>query len=418
LNNQPLEEALENFMRFLSEEGALTAGTPETIPVEEALDRITAGPIYARISSPHYNASAMDGVAVLAAKTTGASETSPRQLKVDQDFVVVDTGDPIPPDFDAVIMIEDVNYPDNETIEIMAEASPWQHVRLMGEDIVAAEMILPGNHKIKPADIGGVLAGGITEIAVHARPKVALMPTGTELVQPGSELKPGDIIEYNTRVLAAMVRQWGGIPIRREITVDDYDLLKKTMLSAVEEADILLINAGSSAGREDFTSSLISELGVMVTHGVAIKPGKPTILGVIKGKPVIRVPGYPVSAILCMDLFLKPIIYRKQGLLPPPVAKTEAIVSRKLVSPLGLEEFVQVKLGRVGEKIIATPISRGAGVIMSMVQADGMLRVPRTSEGFNAAETVQVELHRPLDEVLETTVVIGSHDIAMDVRGD
>ena len=156
----------------------------------------------------------------------------------------------------------------------------------------------------------------------------------------------------------------------------------------------------------------------MITHGVAIKPGKPTILGSIKGKPVIGVPGYPVSSMLCMDLFVKPIIFRRQGMLPPQVAKTEAIVSRKIVSPLGMEEFVRVKLGRVSDKIIATPISRGAGVIMSMVRADGILRVPRTSEGFNAAETVQVELQRSLDEVLETTVVIGSHDIALDVLGN
>ncbi|WP_066632697.1 molybdopterin biosynthesis protein [Desulfolucanica intricata] len=415
LNNQPREEALENFMRFLEEEGALKPGEPEMIPVEDALDRVTAAPIYARISSPHYHASAMDGVAVPAVKTFGASETSPKQLRADEDFIVVDTGDPIPANCDAVIMIEDVHYISNDVIEITSAASPWQHVRLIGEDVVATEMILPANHRLRPADIGAVLAGGVNEIAVHPRPKVALMPTGSELVQPGSDLKPGDIIEYNTRVFGAMVRQWGGIPLRREITVDDYELLKETMLKAVDDADILLINAGSSAGREDFTGSLISDLGVILTHGVAIKPGKPVILGAIRGKPVIGVPGYPVSAMLCMDLFVKPVIYKKLGSLPPIVPKTNAIVSRKIVSPLGMEEFIRVKLGRVGDKIIATPISRGAGVIMSMVRADGMLTVPRASEGFNVAETVEVELQRSLDEVLETTVVIGSHDIALDV---
>lgn len=415
LADHPLEEAIKNYLEYLSGEGALAPGPPEKIEVERAVGRVTAAPIYARTSSPHYHASAMDGIAVRAALTFGASDASPKQLELGEQVVVVDTGDPLPAGCDAVIMIEDVHFISEGAFEITSSAVPWQHVRVIGEDVVATEMILPANHRLRPVDLGGILAGGVTEILVHPKPVVALLPTGTELVQPGGDLKPGDIIEYNSRMFAAMLEEWGAQGERHGITVDDYDLLKEQILAAVERYDIVVINAGSSAGREDFTAGLIGELGEVITHGVAIKPGKPVILGAIKGKPVIGIPGYPVSAVLTMDLFLRPIIYRKLGAVPPVKPHAKALVSRKIVSPMGVEEFVRVKLGRVGEKVIATPISRGAGVIMSMVRADGMLRVPRLSEGFRAGDETSIELLRPLEEVQETTVIIGSHDIALDV---
>lgn len=415
LEDKPLEEAQQEYLAHLAGVGALAPGPSEVIAVEEAAGRVTAAPVYARTSSPHYHAAAMDGVAVRAADTFGASDATPKRLTLGAPASVVDTGDPLPPECDAVIMIEDVHFIDENVFEITAGVVPWQHVRVIGEDVVATEMIVPANHRLRPVDLGGILAGGLTEIAVHPRPKVALLPTGTELVQPGVPLKPGDIIEYNTRVLGAMVEEWGGSPQRREITVDDYQALKERLEEAVAECDVILINAGSSAGREDYTAELIGEFGRVLTHGVAIKPGKPVVLGEVAGKPVIGVPGYSVSAVLAAELFVKPIIYSKLGAVPPVREKTSAIVSRKIVSPMGTEEFVRVKLGQVGDKIIATAISRGAGVIMSMVRADGILRVPRLSEGYNAGESVTVELMRPLAEVRETTVIIGSHDIALDV---
>ncbi|HBX23210.1 MAG TPA: molybdopterin biosynthesis protein [Desulfotomaculum sp.] len=415
LDDKPLEQALAEYLAHLAGVGALQPGPGEMILVEEAAGRVTAAPVYAKTSSPHYHASAMDGVAVQAADTFGASDAAPKQLNLGEYALVVDTGDPLPPGCDAVIMIEDVHFINENTFEITAGAVPWQHVRVIGEDVVATEMIVPANHRLRPVDLGGILAGGVTSVSVYPRPRVALVPTGTELVQPGAELKPGDIIEYNTRVLGALVEQWGGQPVRRQITADDYEALKATLRGALEECDMVLINAGSSAGREDFTAHLIGELGRVLTHGVAIKPGKPVVLGEVNGKPVVGVPGYPVSAVLAVDLFVKPVIYSKLGSVPPAPQKTNVVVSRKIVSPMGTEEFVRVKLGQVGEKIIATPISRGAGVIMSMVRADGMLRVPRLSEGFNGGQVVPVELMRPLEEVRETTVVIGSHDITLDV---
>ena len=415
LDDRPWEEALAGLLAHLEAKGSLLPGGAEEISVEQALGRVTAEPIFAVNSSPHYNASAMDGIAVDSALTFGASDASPKRIQLGDKAQVVDTGDPIPAGSDAVIMIEDVHFIEDEIFEITSAAAPWQHVRAIGEDVVATEMILPANHRIRPMDIGGILAGGVMRVKVHPKPKVALLPTGTELVQPGGELKPGDIVEYNTRVFGAMIESWGGEALRWPITVDNWEKLKDSLLQAVDRADMVVINAGSSAGREDFTAELIRELGTVLTHGAAIKPGKPVILGEIMGKPVIGVPGYPVSAYLTMELFVRPVVYQKLGSIPPLPQTTEAIISRKMPSPMGVEEFIRVKMGQVGEKIIATPISRGAGVIMSLVRADGMLRVPRLSEGFRAGETVKVELMRPLEEIRQTSVVIGSHDMALDI---
>jgi len=177
-----------------------------------------------------------------------------------------------------------------------------------------------------------------------------LIPTGNELVEPGTELEAGKIIEFNTRMLAAMVEEWGGIARRFNTVPDDLEAIKKALLSALQIADMVLISAGSSAGREDFTAEVIRRLGSVLVHGVATRPGKPVILGTVENKPVIGVPGYPVSAYLCAELFVKPVIYRKLGSLPPAREKANAMVSRKLVSSLGVEEFVRVKLGRVGNQ--------------------------------------------------------------------
>lgn len=415
LDNTPLEEAKNKYFNRLHELDALRTMEGENIPVDAALARVTAEPVFAAVSSPHYHASAMDGVAVNAEETFRASETAPVTLKIGINAFNVDTGDPLPEGCNAVIMIEQVHFLSGDEIEIVAAAAPWQHIRPMGEDVVATEMIVPANHVLRPMDIGGVLAGGVTTVSVRKRPIVAVLPTGTELVQPGSELKPGDIIEYNSRVIGGLVEQWGGSPVRYDITVDSYELLKEKIHHAVRTSDMVVVNAGSSAGSEDFTSSIIKELGEVIIHGVAIKPGKPVILGIVEGKPVIGIPGYPVSAVLNCELFLKPVIEAKSGILAPMRPVMTALLSRKLVSPQGVDEFVRVKLGKVGDKTIATPISRGAGVLTSMIRADGILKAPRFSEGFESGEEVQIELLRDKREIYNTTVVIGSHDVSIDI---
>lgn len=417
IDNQPLTEAQSAYMSFLEETGVFRSRPTETLPVARARGRVTAGPVYARISSPHYNASAMDGVAVRAVDTFGASETSPVRLELEKQAQVVDTGDPLPEYADSVIMIEDVNFISQETFEIIQPAVPWQHVRLVGEDVVAGEMLVPENCRLRSFEIGALLAGGVNEVEVYTRPRVAVLPTGTELVTPGAVLKPGDIIEFNSHLLGGMVEEWGGEPRTLTAVADDYSALKQTIIKAIEVSDMLLINAGSSAGREDFTFQLIEELGTVVTHGVAIRPGKPVILGAIKGKPVLGLPGYPVSAVLTAELFARPLIYRWLGQAVPEQPEMEAQVSRKVVSHLGVDEFIRVKVGAVGERIIATPLPRGAGTITSLVKADGMLQVPSRSEGSLPGETVRIKLLRTPQEIRNTLVVIGSHDVTLDLIG-
>lgn len=415
LTETPWEEALEKYLEYLRSEGSLNPGSAEVIPTRDAVDRVTAEPVFAAVSSPHFHAAAMDGLAVRAVDTFGASEQSPRSLKVGTQAVVVDTGDPLPAGCDAVIMIEDVHYLDEETIEITSAAFPWQHVRVIGEDIVATEMVVPASHVIRPVDLGGMLASGATRVAVRKKPRLTIIPTGTEVVEAGGELRPGDIVEYNSAVLGAMVQEWGGEVKRYPIFPDDYEQLRDALSRAVDESDMVIINAGSSAGREDFTAALVAELGRVLIHGVATKPGKPVVLGAVRGKPVFGIPGYSVSAALACDLFVRPVIHTFLGRALPRRDTLSAVLSRRVVSPMGVEEFVRVKLGRVGERVVATPLGRGAGLILTLIRADGILRVPRLNEGFEAGRKVTVELLRPLQEIEETTVIIGSHDNALDV---
>lgn len=414
LDNKPLQEALDMYFQALDNQ--IWGGSAvESIPVDEALGRITAQPQIARNSSPHYHASAMDGVAVKSERTYGASETTPIRLNIPEDAIVVDTGDPLPEGFDAVIMVEHLHPVSDNQVEIIAAAAPWQHVRPLGEDIVATEMILPANHLIGPYDIGALLAGGILEIEVKRVPRVAVIPTGTELVQPGTSLKSGDIVEYNSRVLGGLIQTWGGKPERFPIVIDNYEQIKATVQQAVQEYDLVVVNAGSSAGTEDFTASVVAELGQLICHGIAIKPGKPAILGIVQGKPVVGVPGYPVSAALTCETFVKPLLTRWLGYELGQRPQATALMSRKVTSPMGAEEFLRVKLGQVGDKVIATPMSRGAGVITSLVRADGLVTIPRLQEGLEAGQEVQVKLYHSLDDIRQTCVVIGSHDITLDL---
>jgi putative molybdopterin biosynthesis protein len=415
LQNIPREEALRLYLEKLAAIGALEPGDPERIPVDSALGRVTARPVFARISSPHYHASAMDGIAVDAAATFGANETRPLRLVIGQDAFMVDTGDPLPQGCNAVIMIEDLHFIDDRTVEIIAPAVPWQHVRTVGEDFVETEMVLPSHQQVRPYDLGGLITAGVGEIDVFPRVRVALLPTGTELVPPGDPLRPGSVIESNSRVLGGLVAEWGGVPVIAPPTMDDYDLLRQAILEYLDKSDLLAVIAGSSAGREDFTASLFQELGEVYVHGVAIKPGKPVILGSIRGQPVIGVPGYPVSAALAFEFFGRPVLARKTGLTVPDRPKARAYLSRKTASPLGAEEFIRVKLGQVGDRLVIQTLPRGAGTVTSLVQADALLRVPMLSEGFPAGAEVEVELLRPWAQIARTTVVVGSHDLLLDI---
>ncbi len=415
LDNVPLEQASAKYHSALR---AANFGGPlagERVPMGDSLGRVTAEAVVAKLSSPFYHSAAMDGAAVKFIDTFGAAETRPKRLRVPDEAVFIDTGDPLPQGFNAVIMIEDVEKISESEIEILKPATPWQHVRLVGEDIVATELIIPENHVIRPVDMAAMIASGHTEVLVRKRPVVSIIPTGSELVEPGSELHTGDIIDFNSTMLSAMATECGAHSVQRHSVRDEAALLKKSISEALSGSNLVVINAGSSAGREDITSDVISELGEVVVHGVAIKPGKPVILGIVKGKPVIGIPGYPVSAVLTFNLFVKPIIAALLGLRSAGPDTVTAQLSKQMAATLGQEEFVRVKLGSVAGRLIATPVARGAGSLMSLVRADGIVRIPAESEGIAAGHPVTVELLRSAREIENTIVCIGSHDNALDV---
>jgi len=413
LKMKTLEEA-----RALWLEKTFSLRTPsERVPVVEGLHRATAGPVTALRSVPHYHGAAMDGIAVRAKDTFGASDVSPRKLELGEEAFEIDTGDPLPADCNAVIMIEQVELAGKEA-EIRSAAFPWQHVRKVGEDMVAGELLLPLQHRLRPADLGALLAAGVLEVNVHRRPRVWIQPTGTEVTPAAqaTELPPGRIVEFNGTVLSAMVEECGGDPLLRPVIADDYETLKAMFVEAVESpADVVLVNAGSSAGSEDYTAGLVREMGEMWVHGVAMMPGKPTVLGRIRGKPVVGIPGYPVSAILAFEQFVRPLLHSLQGLSCPEFPSVEAEVGRKMPSKLGIEEFVRVILGRVQGKLVAMPLQRGAGVLTSLTRADGMFRIPREKEGVDVSETVSIRLLRPREELDHTLIMIGSHDNTVDL---
>lgn len=415
LTNIPLEQARTDYLRFLKDNGF--ASHTEIIPVQKACGRFTAKAVYAGINAPHYAASAMDGAAVFARDTFGATETTPVTLP-EGSFTIVDTGDPVPADKDAVIMVEDIVYNDDGSMTIHAPAAPWQHIRQIGEDICAGEMILPGFMEITPSAIGALIAGGVAELEVIARPVVGIIPTGDEIVPPCSDPAPGDILEFNSSIFSSMVEGWGGCAKTYPIVPDVFDKIKTALREATEECDIVLLNAGSSAGREDYSTSVIQDLGEVLYHGLAIKPGKPAILGRIGKVPVLGVPGYPVSGIIVIEELLKPLMEYWSGAKTGAYGTVKAVLSRPVVSGLKYQEFVRVRLGYVGDKLIASPLSRGSGVVSSFMKADGILKVPQDTEGYEAGSEVSVDLLNSRAKLKNTLVVIGSHDPLIDELSD
>lgn len=379
------------------------------------LGRVTAEPIFASISMPHYHASAMDGIAVIAESTFTAHEQNPVQLTIESEFVYVDTGNEIPAQFDAVIMIENVEIIDDNTIEIIEPAAPWQHIRPIGEDVVQGEMLFPQGHTIRPADIGVLIAAKILEIAVFKQPLVTIIPTGSELVAYGDELDSGKIIEFNGTVMANFVTDWGGEPNLTEIVQDNPESIETALLAAVETSDIVVINAGSSAGSKDYTVHIIEKLGEVFTHGIATRPGKPVILGKIDDTIVIGVPGYPVSAYLCFEWFVRPLICEYLLVPEPKREKLRVKLGRRIVSTMGSEDFVRMNVGYVNGEYIANPLPRAAGVTMSYVRADGLLVVPADQLGYEQGEYVDVELFKTTEKIEKSIVFNGSHDLTIDL---
>jgi putative molybdopterin biosynthesis protein len=395
------------------------AGCPErlpaiTVPVTEAAGLVTAAPVWATRSSPPFDAAGMDGIAIRAADTLGAGETSPVYLAPDA-YDVIDTGDPMPAGRDAIVMREHVHYDTEGRAELLAAVPPYQHVRSIGEDVSAGELLLPEGHRLRPADLAAAVAAGAKQLSVRKRPLVLILPTGDEIVPIGTEPGPGEILDTNSLMLAAQAREAGCEARILPIEPDSPQGIAAAVKAAAAVCDLLIVIAGSSAGRDDYTARVVSATGTLAVHGVAVRPGHPVVLGVVGQTPVLGAPGYPVSAALTFDIFAVPMLAGLSGAPPPRRPVTAAKLARKLASPLGMDDWVRVRLGSVGGDLVATPLPRGAGVLTSLVRADGLLVVPAGVEGHHAGSTVSVELLRGLDEIARTIVAIGSHDLVLDL---
>jgi molybdenum cofactor synthesis domain-containing protein len=415
------KEALEDFLQRFNPEPILET---EEIPVHESVGRMTGEPVFARISSPSYPSAAMDGIAVLAEDTYGATERSPKRLKLGHQAIWINTGQVMPEGKNAVIMAEKLNQVDRETIEIISATFPWQHVRKVGEDFVTTGLLFPQNHRIRAYDLGTLIEGGIFHLKVRRRPRVRLIPTGSELVPFTAlsgpiDLKRGQIIESNSFVLSALLRECGAEAVKGDIVEDEGGKIREALLEAADsETDLIVIIAGSSAGKKDYTAQVIEETGALLVHGVTIMPGKPTILGEIKGKPVVGIPGYPVSAYVSFQEFVKPYLFRLQGLANSENPSAKVTASRDMPSKLGVEEFIRVNIGRVGDKLIAIPLPRGAGLLTTLSRAEGIIRTSSLSEGIAAGEEVDAQLLVDARELANTVVIMGSHDITLDILSD
>ncbi|MPY98004.1 MAG: molybdopterin biosynthesis protein [Actinophytocola sp.] len=416
ISDVPAEDALRAWHDVCAAAGCPDRLAAATVPLAVAVGRVTAAPVWATRSSPVGDAAAMDGIAVRAADTDGATPTTPLRLSPEC-YTVVDTGDPLPPDRDAVVMREHVHYVAQDA-EIMAAVAPYQHVRSIGEDVSAGELLLPEGHRLRPVDVAAAAAAGATELAVRRQPRVAVIPTGDEIVPIGSPVREGEIVDTNSLMLVAQAQQAGCQAWAMDIVPDDVDAISAAVRQAADEADLVLIIAGSSAGRDDYTARVVSDVGTLAVHGVAVRPGHPVVLGTVHGSPatpIVGIPGYPVSAALTFDIFTAPMLARLEGAAPTHRPRTSARLARKLPSVAGMDDWVRVRLGSVRDRIVATPLPRGAGVLTSLVRADGLLFVPAAVEGHHAGEDVAVELLRPLPEIERTIVAAGSHDLILDL---
>ena len=320
-------------------------------------------------------------------------------------------------------MIEHVQQLDQQTVRIEAPVFPWQNVRKMGEDIVATELLFTRNHQVTPYCVGALLAAGVFKVKVRRRPRVLIVPTGSELVDwstdPECSLKPGQVLETNSWMLGKLVEATGGIFKRHDPVGDDVEKIRLAVeQAAAGDFDLVMTIGGSSAGSRDFTRPVVESLGRVLIHGVTMMPGKPVLAGEVAGKPVFGMPGYPVSAIIAFEQLVQPLLAAMQGLTAPRRQCLEVFPTRKIPSKLGLEEFVRVKLGRVADKVVATPLPRAAGCITSITEADGIIRIGHNSEGVEAGRAVDAELLRPQQAIERTLVVVGSHDNSLDVLAD
>ncbi|WP_254273378.1 molybdopterin molybdotransferase MoeA [Haloarcula marina] len=378
-------------------ETLLDAVTPhdrtERVPLRAADERVVASPVAADRPVPHYRRAAMDGYAVRAEDTFGATGRSPEQLRVGEDVgpgtaVRVHTGSELPSGADAVVMVEDADRR-GDALSVFDAVAGGENVAPIGEDVEAGQTLYEAGHRLRPSDLGLLKAVGLDAVSVYERPRVAVVPTGEELVQDDPD--PGEVVETNGQTVTQYVERWGGEATYRDVVTDDEDALRAAVERDLDH-DIVVTTGGSSVGERDLIPEVVEELGEVLVHGVALKPGHPVALGRVAETPVVMLPGYPVACIVNAVQFLRPALERA-GHLPrttPPT--TEARLTRKIASDPGTRTFARVRLDADDEGPAATPTrASGSGVLSSVALADGWVVVPEGLEGYDAGETVAVE---------------------------
>ena len=407
LRNVDAATAFEAWLDALREAGGLQPLAVESIGLAAAVGRVAAHAALARRSSPPFDAAAMDGIAVAAVATRGAPLTLPPDA-----FRPIDTGDPLPPGTDAVVKREDVVVETGATVE--CEVMPWLNVRQIGEDVAAGDVLVQSGRRLTPADLAVVASAGETAITVTRRPVVAILPSGDELVPLGSDPRPGELVETNSLMLGAMVEQAGGVARRGPIVPDEPELLAAALEAAAASADLVLLIAGSAKGTDDHTVAVIDEVGRVIVEGVAVKPGHPVVLGLVGRTPVMGVPGYPVSAALAFELFAGPLLAAVADDVTPVRPRVRATARAEIRSTPRSDEWVRVRVGRVGGERVVMPLRRGAGVLSSLAHADGLVLVPVGSSSVEEGDEVEVELLQPLEAIDGALLVTGSTDPLLD----
>ncbi|MFA7356042.1 MAG: gephyrin-like molybdotransferase Glp [Methanothrix sp.] len=386
-----LASASESLKSLLERCGPVNRG--ETVHLSAARGRVLSEDVTSPANLPGFNRAAMDGYAVRAADTRGATPLAPIYLKVAEEAgegrcVPVRTGMPAPPGSDAVLMLEDALLRGQE-VEATAEVHPYRNLARVGEDVALSETIFREGHRLRPPDIALLASLGLTNVQVRERPKVAIIPTGGELVPLFSDqrLLPGQAREANGIMCEMYAEIWGGSPRKTPIFEDDAGIIKEAIAENLD-ADLILISGGTSIGEEDYAPSILAEMGELLVHGVRITPGKPTALGIIDGKPVICLPGYPVAALSALYIFARPLITMMAHRTDLPRIVT-AKLEGKIVSRPGYLTFARVSL----KDGVATPImTSGAGILSSVARAEGYVLVPEEVEGREKGEMVEVNL--------------------------
>jgi molybdopterin molybdotransferase len=389
----------------------LSAGSapPERVPTPDALDRVLAEDVRAPGELPTFARSTMDGFAVRAADTFGASEGLPAYLEVVGDVPMgaqpalhvglgqcarIATGGMLPAGSDAVIMIEQTQAAGPTTLEAVRAVAPGDNVVQVGEDVCQDERILPRGHRLRPQDLGGLLALGLVDVSVARRLRVAIISGGDEVVDPAQTPAPGQIRDVNSYTLAALVRRVGHVPWLVGVFPDDYDTLAAAARRAHAESDVVVLSAGSSVSQRDLTAQVIASLGApgVLVHGVSLKPGKPTILGVCEARPVFGLPGNPVSCMVTFDLFVAPTLAHLSGASAPVRRTRSAQLARNVASATGRDDYVQVRLEETPAGVRAVPVFGKSNLIFTLIRADGMVHVPLDRGGLSAGEQLDVVL--------------------------